>query len=179
MIALSAVFGVLLGLAVGSFLNVVIYRVPAGVSVVNPPSQCPRCGTTIRNRHNVPVLGWVVLRGRCYDCAEPISARYPLIEALTGVLFGVVVAVLLALHLGAAVAAYLLLVSLAVVLVAARVDHASLPRGFVAGGVAGVTALLVVPLLAGGVSWPVATIGVALVGIIVAATRAPASAYRA
>lgn len=178
MIALSAAFGVLLGLAVGSFLNVVIYRVPAGVSVANPSSRCPRCGTTIRNRHNVPVLGWVVLHGRCYDCAEPISARYPLIEALTGVLFGAVVTVLLALHLGAAVAGYLLLVALAVVLVAVRADHESLPRGFVVGGVAGVVALLVVPLLAGDASWPVATIGVALIGIIVAVTSTPARAYR-
>jgi leader peptidase (prepilin peptidase)/N-methyltransferase len=77
----------LLGLAVGSFLNVVIHRVPRGESVVSPPSRCPRCGTPIRARHNIPVLGWLVLRGRCADCRTPISARYPLVELGTGLLF--------------------------------------------------------------------------------------------
>ena len=76
-----------LGLMVGSFLNVVVHRVPRGESVVSPRSACPRCGEPIRARHNVPVLGWLVLRGRCYDCGSRISARYPLVEAGTGVLF--------------------------------------------------------------------------------------------
>jgi leader peptidase (prepilin peptidase)/N-methyltransferase len=79
-----------LGLVIGSFLNVVIHRVPRGESVVSPPSACPGCGTQIRNRHNVPVVGWLVLKGRCYDCDEPISVRYPLVEAGTGALFAVV-----------------------------------------------------------------------------------------
>jgi leader peptidase (prepilin peptidase)/N-methyltransferase len=83
-------FAAVLGLLIGSFLNVVVHRVPRGESVVSPPSACPKCGSQIRNRHNVPVLGWLVLRGRCYDCRSPISARYPLIEAGTGVLFGLV-----------------------------------------------------------------------------------------
>jgi len=86
-----AVLGALLGLAVGSFLNVVVYRVPAGLSVVAPASACPRCGHDIRARDNVPVLSWLVLRGRCRDCATPISARYPLVEAATAVLFVLVV----------------------------------------------------------------------------------------
>jgi leader peptidase (prepilin peptidase)/N-methyltransferase len=77
----------LLGLAVGSFLNVVIWRVPRGESIVSPPSACPSCGHAIRPRDNVPVLSWLVLRGRCRDCGQPISARYPLVEAGTGVLF--------------------------------------------------------------------------------------------
>ena len=68
----------------------VIYRVPRGESVVSPPSACPACGVQIRNRHNVPVLGWIMLLGKCYDCAEPISARYPLVEAGTAVLFGAI-----------------------------------------------------------------------------------------
>ena len=84
-----------LGLVIGSFLNVVAHRVPRGESVVRPPSACPRCGTPIRNRHNVPVLGWLVLRGRCYDCKSPISIRYPLIEAATGVVFAGVAALIL------------------------------------------------------------------------------------
>lgn len=78
----------LLGLAVGSFLNVVIWRVPRGESIVAPPSACPRCGHPIRNRDNVPVLSWLVLRGRCRDCGTRISVRYPLVEVGTAVLFG-------------------------------------------------------------------------------------------
>jgi leader peptidase (prepilin peptidase) / N-methyltransferase len=85
-----AVLAGMLGLAVGSFVNVVAHRVPRGESVVSPPSACPDCGTQIRMRHNVPVLGWLVLRGRCYDCRLPISARYPVVEAATGALFALV-----------------------------------------------------------------------------------------
>ncbi|MFC5382377.1 prepilin peptidase [Aquipuribacter nitratireducens] len=80
----------LVGLAIGSFLNVVVHRVPAGRSVVHPPSACPRCGNRIRPRDNVPVLGWLLLRGRCRDCGEPISPRYPLVELGTGVAFALV-----------------------------------------------------------------------------------------
>lgn len=77
---LVAVVVLLFGLVVGSFLNVVIYRVPAGESVVSPRSRCPGCGTQIRERDNVPVLSWLLLRGRCRDCDQPISVRYPLVE---------------------------------------------------------------------------------------------------
>lgn len=80
------------GLLVGSFLNVVVWRVPRGESVVRPPSACPRCGHAIRRRDNVPVLSWLVLRGRCRDCAAPISKRYPLVELATGVLFALAAA---------------------------------------------------------------------------------------
>ena len=82
-----ALFTGMLGLVIGSFLNVVIHRVPRGQSVASPPSACPRCDSPIRARHNVPVLGWLVLRGRCYDCGSSISARYPLVEAGSGALF--------------------------------------------------------------------------------------------
>jgi len=77
----------MLGAAIGSFLNVVIYRLPAGLSLLNPPSRCPRCLTRLRPYDNVPILGWLWLRGRCRYCAASISVRYPLVEALTGVLF--------------------------------------------------------------------------------------------
>lgn len=80
-----------LGLLIGSFLNVVVWRVPRGESVVHPPSGCPSCGHAIRRRDNVPVLSWLVLRGRCRDCGAPISARYPLVEIGTAVLFCLVV----------------------------------------------------------------------------------------
>ncbi|TNF32025.1 MAG: prepilin peptidase [Deltaproteobacteria bacterium] len=75
-----------LGASVGSFLNVVIYRVPIGASIVRPASRCPSCETPIRLRHNVPILGWLALGGRCAVCRVPISARYPLIELASGLL---------------------------------------------------------------------------------------------
>jgi hypothetical protein len=75
------------GLAVGSFLNVVVYRVPRGLSVVRPASACPSCRTPISSLDNIPVVSWLVLGGHCRSCGAPISARYPLVEAGTGVLF--------------------------------------------------------------------------------------------
>ncbi|MGV8977527.1 MAG: prepilin peptidase [Cellulomonas sp.] len=76
-----------LGLAIGSFLNVVVWRVPRGESVVSPPSACPRCSHPIRPVDNVPVLSWLLLRGRCRNCGEPIARRYPAVELGTAVLF--------------------------------------------------------------------------------------------
>jgi leader peptidase (prepilin peptidase)/N-methyltransferase len=78
------------GLAIGSFLNVVVYRVPAGMSVVHPRSACPNCGHEISARENIPLLSWLVLRGKCSGCAEPISKRYPLVELAGAVAFVIV-----------------------------------------------------------------------------------------
>jgi leader peptidase (prepilin peptidase)/N-methyltransferase len=88
---LTMVLAGLLGLCAGSFANVFLYRYPRGESLWRPPSRCPSCGKPVRWRHNVPVLGWLALRGRCFDCRAPISAAYPLVEALFGLL-GVAVA---------------------------------------------------------------------------------------
>jgi leader peptidase (prepilin peptidase)/N-methyltransferase len=77
----------LLGLLVGSFLNVVIHRLPRGESLVHPGSHCPACGAAIKPYDNVPVLSWLLLRGRCRNCGVRISVRYPLVEALTGAAF--------------------------------------------------------------------------------------------
>ena len=82
----------LFGLAIGSFLNVVIWRVPRKESVVRPPSHCPQCETPIRPADNVPVLSWLMLRGKCRHCGNPIPVRYPLVEAGNGVLFAAVAA---------------------------------------------------------------------------------------
>lgn len=75
------------GLAFGSFLTVVVHRVPAGESILRPRSRCPACGTPLRNVDNIPVLSWILLGSRCHACRAPISAIYPLTELATGVLF--------------------------------------------------------------------------------------------
>jgi leader peptidase (prepilin peptidase) / N-methyltransferase len=83
----------LFGLIIGSFLNVVAWRLPRGESLVRPRSKCPGCGEAVRPYDNVPVVSWLVLRGRCRGCGERISARYPVVEALTATLYVAVVAV--------------------------------------------------------------------------------------
>lgn len=120
LVAVTASFGLL----IGSFLNVVVWRVPRGESVVSPPSACPRCETPIRARDNVPVAGWLLLRGRCRDCSEPISARYPLVELTTGLLFGV-----LALRFGLdpVLPAYLYLAAVGLALALIDLDCRRLP----------------------------------------------------
>ena len=80
-------YALLLGLIVGSYLNVVVHRLPMGKSTVLPFSRCPGCGTRVRPWDNIPVLSFVLLRGRCRDCREPIGWRAPTIEATTGILF--------------------------------------------------------------------------------------------
>lgn len=82
-------FAFMFGAAIGSFLNVVIYRVPAGLSVVHPPSRCPKCESPIKWYDNIPVLSWCLLGGRCRNCRAPISPRYALVELLTGTLAAV------------------------------------------------------------------------------------------
>jgi leader peptidase (prepilin peptidase)/N-methyltransferase len=80
------------GLLIGSFLNVVVYRVPAGISIARPASACPSCSTPIRRRDNVPVVSWLALGGKCRDCRTSISARYPIVELATGLFFVLVAA---------------------------------------------------------------------------------------
>jgi leader peptidase (prepilin peptidase)/N-methyltransferase len=125
-----------LGLAVGSFLNVVVHRVPLGLSVVSPGSACPTCGHEVRGRDNVPVLSWVLLRGRCRDCEAPISARYPLVEAGTAALL-----VAVAVHLDdlALTAALLPVAAAGVALALIDLEHQRLP--FAVTGAAGILAL--------------------------------------
>lgn len=80
------------GIVVGSFLNVIIYRVPRGESIVRPASHCPKCGATVAPRDNIPIVSWLLLRGRCRRCGEAISSRYVVVEVLTGALFAGVAA---------------------------------------------------------------------------------------
>jgi leader peptidase (prepilin peptidase)/N-methyltransferase len=81
-----ALIALLLGGAIGSFVNVVIYRLPAGLSLVRPASRCPACATPIKVWHNIPIVGWLIVRGRCAACGVSISARYPLIELAVALL---------------------------------------------------------------------------------------------
>lgn len=85
------VIGLLFGLAIGSFLNVVIYRLPRRESLSHPGSHCPKCNAAIRWYDNIPVASWVTLRGRCRNCSQPIASRYPIVEAITGVGFALAV----------------------------------------------------------------------------------------
>ena len=118
----------LLGLAIGSFLNVVIHRVPRGESVVSPRSACPDCGTMISGRDNVPLVSWLVLRGRCRACGRPISARYPLVEVATAVLFG---GAALRLGFSAALPAFLVMLAGLLALACIDVETRLLPRRIV------------------------------------------------
>jgi leader peptidase (prepilin peptidase)/N-methyltransferase len=135
---------VLFGLVWGSFLNVVIYRVPRGMSVVRPASHCPGCGASIPGYRNVPVLSWIFLRGKAGCCGVPISPRYPLVEAAGGVLSWAIVEVIVlpmapqtpAIH---ALAVYLADLALALGLLAAAfidVEHMIIPDAISLGGTA-------------------------------------------
>jgi leader peptidase (prepilin peptidase)/N-methyltransferase len=125
------VAAVLLGLAVGSFLNVVIYRVPNQTSLVTPASRCPNCDHPIRNRHNVPVVGWLMLRGKCADCRAPISIRYPLVELITCLLFVAVALQLRHLHMLPALPAYLYFSAIGIALAMIDRDVHRLPNAIV------------------------------------------------
>ena len=129
-----------LGAIVGSFLNVVIHRVPRGESILRPASHCPGCGRTIAPWDNVPILAWLWLRGRCRGCAARISLRYPLIEAATGLLFAAIVAR----HgLTPMAGVYALFAAALVAAAAIDFDHHIIPDRISLGGLA--AALVLVP----------------------------------
>jgi leader peptidase (prepilin peptidase) / N-methyltransferase len=141
---LLGVTALVFGLAVGSFLNVVVHRVPRGESLVRPGSHCPACGGAVRARHNVPVVGWLVLRGRCADCGTRISARYPLVELGTGLAFLAVTARLVDLDLPAALPVYLYFTAVGIALALIDLDSRRLPNAIVLPSYPVVAVLLVV-----------------------------------
>ena len=171
--AIELVLAGVLGAILGSFLNVCIYRLPRDLSVVSPPSSCPACGAQIRWHHNIPVLGWLVLRGRCADCRAPISARYPIVEAITGAVF--------LLHLVVIGVDPLLPVRLAfaaamIVLFAIDLEHQILPDVITLPGIVlGFAASLFLPpgwvssligiVIGGGLPWALAEIYVRVRGV--------------
>lgn len=158
--AVWAVVAGVLGLAVGSFLNVVIYRVPVGQSVVRPASRCPNCEAEIRNRHNVPVVGWLILRGRCYDCHAPISPRYPLVELVTGLLFFAVTWRILHLDLAPALPAYLYFAAIGVALALIDIDVKRLPDAIVLPSYVVLAVLLAAASLRSGDWWALGRAGI-------------------
>ncbi|MEI8055788.1 MAG: prepilin peptidase [Actinomycetes bacterium] len=131
-----------LGLFIGSFLNVVIYRVPLGESVVSPRSRCTGCGSEIAAHDNIPVLSWLWLRGHCRSCGQAISVRYPLVELLTGIAFAAV-----AWWAGPSwqLPAYLYLAAIGVALSAIDLDTRRLPNVLVLPSYPVAIALLVLP----------------------------------
>lgn len=122
---IAAVISAMFGLAVGSFLNVVIWRVPREESVVRPPSHCPSCDNAISPRDNIPVFSWLLLRGKCRHCGTSINARYPAVELLTAVLFAIVGARFA--HDGV-VFAMLVLTAALIALSAVDLEHMLLPN---------------------------------------------------
>lgn len=141
-----------LGLAVGSFLNVVIHRVPRGESLLRPASHCPRCQRAVRPWENVPVLSWLALRGKCAGCAGRISVRYPLVEAVTAALF---VAITLRFGLSPELPAYLYLGAVSLALALIDLDVRRLPNSIVLPSYVVGAALLALPA-ALGPDWPAA-----------------------
>jgi leader peptidase (prepilin peptidase)/N-methyltransferase len=160
---LATIVFAFVGLCIGSFLNVVIHRLPRGASVVTPPSRCPNCDYLLRWYDNVPVLSWVFLRGRCRKCGTPISIRYPIVEILTMLVF--------LLHLwvfgwSVLMAVRVVFATALVALFAIDLEHHLLPdRITLPGIVVGLIVSLVVPpgivdsilgtLLGGGVLWAI------------------------
>jgi leader peptidase (prepilin peptidase)/N-methyltransferase len=175
-LAMSAVLVLVgvLGLVVGSFLNVVVYRLPRGESLLRPGSHCPHCATALRPWHNVPVLSWLALRARCAYCRQRISARYPLVEAGTALLFVAVAA-----RLGPtwALPAYLYLAAVSVALALIDIDVRRLPNAIVLPSYLVGALLLVPPAVAGADWWPLGR-GLLAMVVLGGLYLALATAYR-
>ena len=140
----------LLGLLVGSFLNVVVYRVPRSVSLSRPGSRCPACDHPIRYRHNIPVLSWLVLRGRCADCAVHIPFRYPAVELGTAALFVAVTLRLAQVGMLTALPAFLWFVSVGISLALIDLETGRLPDAIVLPAYPVMALLLTLAVVASG-----------------------------
>jgi leader peptidase (prepilin peptidase)/N-methyltransferase len=143
-------FAFAFGLVIGSFLNVVIHRLPEGQSIVSPASHCPSCQTPIRAWDNVPVLAWLVLRGRCRHCGTSISLRYPTVELLTGVVFA---GIAWRFGLGWLTPLYSLFAAGLVAAALIDFDHQIIPYEISLGGLAAGLLLVPVARLASGVGY--------------------------
>lgn len=130
---LSLAAALLFGLCIGSFLNVVIYRLPLGQSLATPPSRCRNCGYSLRWFDNIPVLSWALLRGRCRKCGISVSWQYPIVELIAGALF---VLVVWQTPLGPLLVSRLLLVSILIALFGIDLEHQILPNSITLPGIA-------------------------------------------
>jgi leader peptidase (prepilin peptidase)/N-methyltransferase len=127
----AATFAGVLGAIVGSFLNVVVYRLPRRESLITPASHCPGCGTPVKPYDNIPILSYLLLRGHCRSCSAPISPRYPLVEALTAVLcVGAVLAHQSAAEIALSIALILIVVPAALI----DLEHRIIPNKLTALG---------------------------------------------
>jgi len=122
---MEATFAGVIGAIFGSFLNVVIHRLPRHESVVHPASHCPNCGTPVKPYDNIPILSWLILRGHCRGCAAPISVRYPLVEALTAALCAGAV---LSNHSAASIALSVVLIRVVVPAALIDIEHRIIPN---------------------------------------------------
>lgn len=121
---MTEIFIFILGVVIGSFLNVVIYRIPLGKNIAFPASHCPSCNTPLKWWHNIPIFSWIFLRGKCYFCHAPISKRYPIVELLSGMLFVIIYfKVGLVWHLPFVFASFASLLALSVI----DLDHMAVP----------------------------------------------------
>ena len=126
------VYAGVIGACIGSFLNVVIYRLPLGQSLVSPPSRCPKCGSRLKWYDNVPIFGWLLLGGRCRRCQNKISIQYPIVELITAVLFVMVVWVT---PPGPLLITRLLLVCILIALFGIDLEHQILPNSITLPGI--------------------------------------------
>ena len=122
---MEATFAGVLGAVFGSFLNVVVHRLPRHESLVTPASHCPKCGTPVKPYDNIPILSWLMLRGHCRGCGAGISVRYPLVEALTAALC---VGAVLAHHSAAGIALSVTLILLVVPAALIDLEHRIIPN---------------------------------------------------
>jgi leader peptidase (prepilin peptidase)/N-methyltransferase len=153
----NLILGGVFGLCLGSFLNVVIYRLPLGKSIVSPPSRCRNCDYLLQWYDNIPVLSWLWLRGRCRKCGTGVSIQYPIVELVTGALF---VLVIWLTPVGPLLASRLILVGILIALFGIDLEHQILPNSITLPGIAvGLLFSLIAPP-----GWKDALIGAALGG---------------
>lgn len=142
------------GTCIGSFLNVCIYRIPAGKSIVHPPSACPQCGTPIRFYDNIPILSYLLLGGRCRRCGIHIPMRYPLVELITGV---AALAVFIKYGLTPATAIYFVFIAVLLLITFIDIDHQIIPDRL---SLPGIPLFFLLGLLVPFITWQDALIGI-------------------
>lgn len=139
---MAAVYAIIFvfGLVIGSFINVLIYRIPQGISIVSPPSACRSCGSRLTLRDLIPVLSYLFLRGKCRHCGDRIPARYPLVELITAAIF---IALYYKFGLSVPFFAFAYLLTILIAILFIDIDHRIIPNGLVLAGLAGGLAVFV------------------------------------